>query len=328
MFEHHGGLGGFVWGFGGVSFWALKRKKKLLTRLQGVITPLLTPYENDGTIARDLWVSHAKWVLAQGAHYLSPFGTTGEASSMSVAERLEAVDWLIDAGVPASRLMPGTGMTSLAETLMLSRHAVKHGCAAIMVLPSYFFAKASQDGHFRYFRELIEGIDDDNLKVCLYNIPQNSGVAISPALAARLNREFSDSIVAYKDSSGDWQNTLAVIKAAPALSVFPGSESLLTTGIGAGVAGCISATMNINAGAIRRVFDDKVAGNNCAQNDADIKTFRDVVQNADLISAMKATLAIRRNDDRWLNTRAPLLNADKLAGTAVLKKLGKLAGHI
>ena len=144
---------------------------------------------------------------------------------MSTAERLEAVDWLIDAGIPAERLMPGTGVPNLAETLVLSRHAVDKGCAAIMVLPSFFYTQASEDGHFRYFSELIKGINNDALKICLYNIPQNSGVAITPSLAARLSTAFPDAVAAYKDSSGDWSNTTAVIEAAPSLAVFPGSET-------------------------------------------------------------------------------------------------------
>ena len=306
----------------------LSRKTKPMTKLQGVITPLLTPFEDNGSIARDLWVSHAKWVLEQGAHYLSPFGTTGEALSMSCGERVEAVDWLVDAGIPADRLMPGTGVPSLAETLVMSRHAVSRGCAAIMVLPSFFFTQASEDGHFRYFSELIEGINDDALKICLYNIPQNSGVAITPSLAARMNVAFPDAVVAYKDSSGDWSNTVAVIEASPSLAVFPGSESFLTQGLDAGGAGCISATMNLNAGAIRKVFEGKTAGDDVEALDKDIKTFRKIVQNADLISAMKAALAVRSGDDRWLNIRAPLMNARKQQGVDVLDKLGSLASHI
>jgi len=300
----------------------------MMAKLQGVITPLLTPYEDDGSIARDLWISHAKWVLEQGAHYISPFGTTGEAPSMSIFERTTAVDWLIEADIPADRLMPGTGVPSLAETLVLSRHAVKSGCAAIMVLPSFFFTQASEDGHFRYFSELINGINSPTLKICLYNIPQNTGVAVTPSLAARLNTAFPETVVAYKDSSGDWANTVAVIEAVPAISVFPGSESFLVQGLDAGGAGCISATMNLNAQAIRKVFDDRRAQGDVATTDAEIKTFRKAVQDAGLIAAMKAVLAVRSGDDRWLNIRSPLLDATKTQGKALLAELGPLADHI
>lgn len=296
-----------------------------MARLTGVIVPLLTPFEHDGAIADDLWVSHANRMLEQGAHYLSPFGTTGEALSVSVNERKHALDRLVEAGISAACLMPGTGVTSLLETLELSRHAAGLGCAAIMVLPSFFCTQAVEDGHFRYFSELIENLGDACPNICLYNIPQNSGVAVMPSLTARLKAAFPNVITAYKDSSGDWENTIAVIKAAPEISVFPGSESLLTRGLEAGGAGCISATLNLNARAIRDVFDAKVRGRDVSAIDADIKAFRKIVQDADLIPAMKAVLAAHSNDSRWLNTRAPLLNATMEKGKAVLAQLGALA---
>ena len=297
-----------------------------MTRLTGIVCPLLTPFNPDGSIARDLWVAHAQWVLDQGAHYLSPFGTTGEALSVAMAARMQAVDWLIDAGIPADRLMPGTGLTALPDTTALSRHAVAAGCAGIMVLPSFFYGAVGDDGQARYFSELIDAIGPT--RIILYNIPQNSGVAVSPALTARLNTAFPKAVVAYKDSSGDWSNTAAVIEAAPAVSVFPGSESFLTQGLAAGGAGCISATVNLNAAAIRAVFDGVTAGHDMATEDAALKAFRAKVQTAGLIGGMKALLAVTSGDDRWLTLAAPHLNGSRAEGEALLASLGDAAAHL
>ena len=129
-----------------------------MNSVQGVIAPILTPFEKDGSVARDLWVSHAKWVLAQGAHYLSPFGTTGEALSLSSRERMQALEWLVDAGIPPAKMMPGTGLTALPETVELSRHAVELGCAGVMVLPSFFYTAVGDNGQARYFGELIDKV--------------------------------------------------------------------------------------------------------------------------------------------------------------------------
>lgn len=294
----------------------------------GVIAPILTPFEKDGSIARDLWVSHAKWVLDQGAHYLSPFGTTGEALSLSIHERIEGLEWLLEAGIPAGRLMPGTGVTALPETEELTAHAMSRGCAAVMVLPSFFFPAAADDGHARYFSELIERIASPALRMILYHIPQNTGVAISPELTARLNRAYPDTVIAYKDSGGDWANTQAVMKAAPAISMFPGSETFLTRGLAAGGAGCISATMNLNAAAIRAVYEGAIAGHNVAAADTVIKAFRKTVQDAGLVPPMKAALAVRSGDRRWLRLRAPLRDATVEEGVALLAQLGGTADHI
>lgn len=299
-----------------------------MTRPQGIVCPILTPFETDGSIARDLWVRHAKWILGQGAHYLSPFGTTGEALSIAPHERKTALAWLIEAGIPAERLMPGTGVTALAETVDLSAHAVQAGCAGVMVLPSFFYTNAGDGGQARYFCELIERVADDRLRVILYNIPQNSGVAVTPELTAKLNGLFPQTVVAYKDSSGDWENTLAVATAAPGVAVFPGSESFLVQGLASGCAGCISATVNLNAARIRAVHDAVIEGRDAAAEDLAMKVFRKIVQDAGLIGGMKALLAAATGERRWLNLRAPHLNATLAAGQALLTALGDTAAHL
>ena len=299
-----------------------------MTRPQGTIAPILTPFEDDGRIARDLWISHAKWVLGQGAHFLSPFGTTGEALSVSLRERMQALEWLVEAGIAPDRLMPGTGVTALAETVELSAHAVGLGCAAVMVLPSFFYTGAGDNGQARYYSELIEKVAKPSMRVILYHIPQNSGVPVSPALTARLSNAFPDVVVAYKDSAGDWNNTAAVIAAAPGISVFPSSEAQLTKGLASGAAGCISATVNLNAAAIRRLYDAARKGEDVAEADAAIKAFRKVIQDAGLIPAMKAVLAVKSADRRWLNLRAPHENVTLENGKALLAALGSAADHI
>jgi 4-hydroxy-tetrahydrodipicolinate synthase len=299
-----------------------------MTAFTGIVCPILTPFNDDGSIARDLWTAHAAWVLDQGAHYLSPFGTTGEALSVGLNERKQALEWLIESGIPANRLMPGTGVTALPETVDLSAHAVAAGCAGVMVLPSFFYTGAGDDGQARYFSEVIEQVADPRMRMILYHIPQNSGVAVSPALVARLNAAYPDTVVAYKDSKGDWSNTVAVHTAAPAVSVFPGSESFLTDGLGEGMAGCISATVNLNAADIRAVFDGALSGADVSAQDAAMKDFRIAVQNAGLIPPMKAALAVRSGDTRWLNLRAPLQNTTLEVGQALLNRLGTAADHI
>jgi 4-hydroxy-tetrahydrodipicolinate synthase len=294
-----------------------------MNSIKGVIAPVLTPFEADGRIARDLWIAHAKWVLDDGAHYISPFGTTGEALSLSLSERMEALQWLIEAGVSPSRMIPGTGLTALPDTVELTGHAVNLGCAGAMVLPSFFYVAAGDDGQARYFGELVEKLASPALKLVLYHIPQNSGVAVTPALTARLNGSFPETIVGYKDSAGDWSNTAAVIAAAPNVSVFPSSEGQLTQGLAGGAAGCISASVNLNAAAIRAVYDGARASRDVSAADAAIKAFRKTVQAAGLIGGMKAVLAARSGDKRWLNLRAPHENTTLAAGAALLAALGE-----
>ncbi len=290
----------------------------------GVVTPVLTPFSDDGSIAQDLYFSHCREMLASGSHYLSPFGTTGEALSVSVAERCDLLEKIVADGVAApNQLMPGTGMCSLDDTLLVTRHALDLGCAAVMTLPPFFYPSPGDDGLFNYFAALVEATAPSNPKICLYHIPQNTQVGFSPALTARLNEAFPESVVAYKDSSGSWENTEAVMAAAPGISVFPASESSLVKAIPLGAAGCISATCNVNVKQIRRVYDAL-----CAQDEASIAPeldaldqIRNTIAQAGLIPTLKSLRAAQAGDARWLNMRPPLGNADKKADASIGKKL-------
>lgn len=281
-------------------------------RLTGVITPLLTPYNSDGSIAYDLYCAHAAQCLTDGAHYLSPFGTTSEAPSHSCRERMRALEMLVSEGsARPHQLMPGTGLCSLEETADLCRHASELGCAGVMVLPPFFLKPVSDEGLFRYFSELITRLGASPPTICLYHIPQNSGVPISPALSARLNSAFPEVVLAYKDSSGDWSNTRAVIESAPGISVFPGSETVMPDAMALGGAGCISASCNSNVAAIRRLYD-AISAQRVDEVNAlvgPISVHREALREAGLIPGLKSLKAHTTGDARWLNLRAPLLNA-------------------
>ena len=283
--------------------------------LTGVISPILTPFHADGTIATRLYVDHAAFSLAAGIHYLSPFGTTGEAVAVGMSERMEMLERLVDAGIPAAHMMPGTGLCALPDTIALTRHAVDLGCAAAMVLPPFYYP-TSEDGLYAYYARLIDGVGADALRICLYHIPQMSGVPLSPELTARLNAAFPEIVVAYKDSGGDWEHAKAVIDAAPDVSVFPASETHLIHGLALGAAGCISATCNSNPATIRRYFDAKQAGDEatCANLEPGMVVHRQSVQAAGFIPALKSMFAAATGNDTWLHTRPPMADADPALG--------------
>lgn len=293
-------------------------------KMSGVTTPILTPFNDDLSFASDLYISHAKWLLENGIHYISPFGTTGEALSMTVQERLAAVDTLADNGIDPAVMMPGTGLCNLEDTVTLSRHAIKLGCRAVMTLPPFFFKNASDDGLYAYFARLIDTVNLPELRICMYHIPPMAGIGFTPSLAGRLAADFPDVFVAYKDSSGDFENTKAVIEAAPGIAVFPGSEHFLKDGLESGGMGCISATCNINPAAIRHVYDVGTGAKegDLEQLNKEMVIFRKSVEGYAPIPAMKGLLAVKRADSRWRNVRQPLLPVSDSSTEDLLKQLG------
>jgi 4-hydroxy-tetrahydrodipicolinate synthase len=272
-------------------------------KLRGIVSPNLTPFNDDLSVAEDLYVRHAHWLLDQGCAAITPFGTTGEALSIGMAERKHLLEALIADGIPADRLMVGTGLTNLPDTAELSRHAMDLGCIGVMVLPPFYFKGVSDDGIHAYFTALIRAVPQ--IRIYLYHIPPVAVIGFGLDLIARLQADFPEHVVGLKDSSGDWENTKAILEAVPALHTFPGSEVPLLEALRMGASGCITATANINASAIHGIFA------NWQEDDADerqarIKAFRLAVQPYGPIPAMKWLLADATGDQRWKTVRPPL----------------------
>lgn len=270
----------------------------------GVIAPVLTPFGEDGNPDAERFAQHAKWLMATGCTGLAPFGTTSEANSLGLDERMEMLEELVDDGIDPARLMPGTGTCSLADTIVLTRHALDLGCGGMLMLPPFYYKGPSEEGLYRYFSEVIEGVGDDNLKIYLYHIPPVAQVGFSLPLIGRLLQAFPDTVVGLKDSSGDWSNTAAILAEYPQLEVFPGSEVFLLEGLKHGAAGCISATCNVSATAIREVYD-KWQTPDAEELQAGITAIRRAIQAYPMIPALKALIAHYRGDPGWAQLRPP-----------------------
>jgi len=277
--------------------------------LKGLISPVLTPFNDDLTIATDLYTAMAKRLLSEGGCAgLAPFGTTGEALSVGIDERMAALDALIKAGVDPKMMIPGTGLTNLVDTAKLTRHAVDHGCLGAMILPAFYFKGVSDDGLFSYYSRLIEMVNHPDLRIYLYHIPQVSGVGLSVDLVRRLHSTFPDVVVGIKDSSGDWENTKALLD-IKGLITYPGAELPVIEAVEAGAPGCISATANLNGQRIAEVIDL------CHQGEWDkarekhqvVRGIRLLFQDYAPIPAQKALLARALGEPRWNNLRPPLM---------------------
>ena len=289
---------------------------------RGVIAPNLTPFEDDLSIAKDLYLENVHRLIEDGCAALAPFGTTGEALSVSTAERLDLLEHLTTSGIDPARLIPGTGLTNLPETADLTRRVVDMGCAGAMILPPFYYKGVSDDGLYDYFARLIEQVGRDELAVYLYHIPQVSGVGLSPALVSRLKQAFPDQIVGIKDSCGDWTNTRALFD-IEGLVVYPGSELPLFEALELGGNGCITATANVNTRGIAQVVNLHQAGKMDEARAAFdlVHKLRLIVQDYAPIPAQKRLLALRSGDARWANVRPPLEPLSEARGRELADRL-------
>jgi 4-hydroxy-tetrahydrodipicolinate synthase len=291
----------------------------------GVIAPVVTPWGEDGAPDFDRFVEHCEWLLETGCTGLAPFGTTSEGNSLGLDERMEMLEDLVDSGVDPKVLMPGTGTCSVTDAIVLTEHAVEMGCGGVLMLPPFYYKNPSEDGLFRFFAEVIEEVADDDLKIYLYHIPPVAQVGFSLPLIGRLVKEFPKTVVGLKDSSGDWSNTKAILDAYPDLEIFPGSEIFLLDGLRNGASGCISATANVSAGAIRKVFDNW-QGPDADKLQEEVTALRKAIQGWPMIPVLKALIAHYRQDPGWAKARPPFTELPEADAAKAIKTLADAHG--
>ncbi|MBI1774172.1 MAG: dihydrodipicolinate synthase family protein [Proteobacteria bacterium] len=283
----------------------------------GVLAPVVTSFKADLTPDGDRFLAHCRWLLAHGCDGLAVFGTNSEANSLSVAERTALLDRLIDGGVEAARLMPGTGACALPDAVQLTQHAVKRGCGGVLMLPPFYYKGVSEEGLYAFFSEVVQRVASDKLRLYLYHIPPVAVVPIPLTLIGRLIKAYPGIVVGIKDSSGDWNNTKAVLEAYPGFGTFAGSEAFLLQTLRGGGVGCITATGNVDPQRIRRVFETWTTAEADGIQER-VSQFRKVMQKYPMIPALKAVIGHFRQDKDWRRVRPPLVAMDDTMAKALI----------
>ena len=271
----------------------------------GVNAAVLSPMRPDLSIDLDRMATHCRWLLANGCNGLAILGTTGEANSIGIDERIEVMQGLVERGIPAAKLLPGTGTPALTDTVKLTREAAKLGCPGALLLPPFFYKNPSDDGLFAYFSEVAQRVGGD-IQIYLYHFPAQSAVPFGIELIGRLLKAYPTLFKGIKDSSGDWANTRGYAEhfAKDGFEVYAGDDSLLADLLAAGGAGCITAAANVNCAIGARVFADwdNAAG---AAAQLTLTATRKAVTMVPLIPGLKALKARHTSDAAWLNIRPP-----------------------
>lgn len=275
-------------------------------RMSGLLSPVLTPFDAELKPDAARLAAHCRWLVGQGCG-LAPFGTTSEGNSLTVGEKVVLLEALVAAGIDPARMMPGTGATALTDAVELTRRAVDLGCAGVLMLPPFYYKNVSDDGLYAAYSEIIQRVGDDRLRVYLYHIPPMSQTPLSLALVERLVAAYPDTVVGLKDSSGDWDNTKALLEAGlDDFRIFPGSETFLLAAMRLGGAGSISATANVNPAAILDLYDTWDA-DGAEEKQAAVDAIRAIFVEYAAIPALKACVAHFAGDPGWTRLRPPLV---------------------
>ena len=269
----------------------------------GVNAAVLTPMNPGLSIDLDRMAAHCRWLLANGCNGLGLLGTTGEANSIGLQERMDVLEGLIARGIPAAKMMPGTGTTNLTDTAILTRHAEANGCRGALLLPPFYYKNPSDDGLLAYFHEVAQRVGG-SIKLYLYNFPQQSAIPFGVDFIARLLQANPGKYQGIKDSSGSYDNGLAYVEnfARDGFEVYAGDDTLLKPLLEKGAAGCITAASNVNCGIGAQVY----ATGSAAAHEV-LAATRKAVISVPLISGLKALVARNTGDPRWETIRPPHL---------------------
>jgi 4-hydroxy-tetrahydrodipicolinate synthase len=292
-------------------------------RFHGVLVPVLTPFTASGEPDAGRFTAFCRWLLDQGAGGLAIFGTTSEANSMSPAERMALLDHLVEAGIPAEKLMPGTGACAMTDAAALVRHAVGHGCGGVLMLPPFYYKPVSDDGIFAFISDVIDRVGSSALRVYLYHIPPVAVVGYSLDLVGRFIKAYPQTVVGLKDSSGDWTNTAALLDHYPGFAIFPGSEVFLLAALRKGGAGCITASGNVNVPGIAKLYANW-QGPQADTLQAEVTTVRATLQRYPMVPALKRVVAHFHHDPAWATVRPPMLPLDEAQSMALLADLARI----
>lgn len=271
----------------------------------GVNAAVLTAMKPDLSIDLDLMAAHSKWLLAQGCNGLGVLGTTGEANSLGVSERIALMEGLVERGIPAAKLLPGCGVPAITDTVLMARRAGELGARGVLVLPPFFYKNPSEDGLFAYYSEVAQRIGGA-VQIYFYHFPAQSAVPVTIPLIERLLRAHPGAFRGIKDSTGDWNNTKSYIDAfaKDGFEVYCGDDGHLHQNLVAGGAGSISAASNVSVAANASVYANwnKPEG---AEAQRTLTAMRAAVTSAPLIPGLKALVARHTGNDAWQTIRPP-----------------------
>jgi 4-hydroxy-tetrahydrodipicolinate synthase len=292
---------------------------------RGVYAAVLTPFTDDLEPDVAAYLAHCRWLLAHGCDGLAPLGTTGEANSLSVAQRLRLIEAGAEDGLPMERCIIGTGSSALADAVTVTRAVLAAGSTGALLLPPFYYKNPSEDSLFAFFSEVIQRVGEARLRLYLYHFPQMSAVPVTPGLILRLKAAYGDTIAGVKDSSGDWSYTADLLQRLPGFGVYSGSEQFLLANLRAGGAGCISATTNVTAPMAQKVFRAWQQGS--ADADAlqeSVTAARLVLQAFPFQGGLKEVVARLTGDRRWLNVIPPNRPLSPAEREQLFAKLGAL----
>lgn len=221
-----------------------------MKELKGIFPATVTPFGKDGKFDAPAMRRIVDHQISAGAHGLYICGGTGEGLLMTLEERQEALETVVDQAAGRAAVIAHIGAFRTDETVALARHASSAGADAIAALPPAWFYKPDDEGLLRFYAEINDASD---LRLLIYNIPSRTGITMTESLFERLLA--FDNIIGMKDSSGDIFSLGHFLTIGDDPVIFEGDDTVLLGGLLAGASGGIGATYNVMPDLFVKLWD-------------------------------------------------------------------------
>lgn len=222
-------------------------KKPYFGRL---LTAMVTPFNADGSINYEAGADFADWLLANGSDSLVVEGSTGEAATMDMDEKVKFMQTIVARVNGRAKIVAGAGTNCTASTIDLVKKMEACGVDGVLVVGPYY-NKPTQEGYYQHFAAVAKAT---KLPIIVYNVPGRTGGNIAPETVARLAADFSN-IVAIKEAAGNVAQTAELYRVLPEdFSIYSGDDGLILPFLSVGACGLISVLANVNGNILQQLM--------------------------------------------------------------------------
>ena len=222
-------------------------KKPYFGRL---LTAMVTPFNADGSINYEAGADFADWLLANGSDGLVVEGSTGEAATMDMDEKIKFMQTIVARVNGRAKIVAGAGTNCTASTVELAKKMEACGADGLLVVGPYY-NKPTQEGYYQHFAAVAKAT---KLPIIVYNVPGRTGGNIAPETVARLAADFSN-IVAIKEAAGNVAQTAELYRVLPEdFSIYSGDDGLILPFLSVGACGLISVLGNVNGKLLQQLM--------------------------------------------------------------------------
>lgn len=290
--------------------------------VKGVYAAVLTPMNEDFSCNCEALANHCNDLINRGCKGIVLFGTTGEGSSFSVAERKQVIMNAIQLGIDPQKIIISISCCAINDAAKLASFAINCRCAAILIAPPFFYKNVSEEGVIDFYRSIIQSVNYSELKILLYHIPQFSGVPITINIIKTLKKEFPNKVIGIKESEGNLDFTKEILASCADFKVFVGHEMHISEAVQLGASGGISGIVNAYPEMICSLYEygKDQQKPNC---NTTVRSISQSLKNYPIFPAIKSIVESQKGED-WHVVRPPLVSLNKEQKLELIKTLDNL----